>query len=929
MKILKRWWVWYGVCLLVISIVLAVYISGKNDSIKVDQNNLSIDKECLYGIEDKGNGMYSVYLADSEGHMMDSMTWDSLASYQTDIYIRSASYVPGWEEGDLFALMDIDEYGNTSSYKLYQWNHEEKKMDYLLDIVDYCQANEVLTGASADHDTIGFYTISRLSGTKAHYQFSHLEKDGDTYKSVLDGMNEFEIDAIDGYYSDKFGWIVLNEDGDFERYQSRQISKLFQNDGSVIGKNNVLVSIEQDYIIFRNIETSQDVYIPIDHPENMKLMKKAEILPVEGKKFEDYQFFLCRRNPDGSIYSAYLNDQADEMVCYFAEGDSARIVREILYPAQKRLLDGCKTFILFMGMGMFLLVFVWFWLSAYHARMSLYLKILLIMVCLISGVSRVMFDQNYKRIATDITNYEIQNQYRDAINFVSQMDLSIMKRMAEGDQTLTDEEIQGLFQKREVLSPRNIYDMEKRQLSLFSLHLQFYPVYYLYRDKTCYTMSSSGAVGAPVKYTYNIMRTEAVERAVKEKTMVSMTFSESVSNISSLIFPIADEDSKVIGAIEVMQPQEEIDRQILNETTELRHYQIISYVILLSVLIVILYIFLRPIKKLTVMAEQLGSGQLDSRMPIHGNDEISEISSVFNKMADGITSHMGELQRYTDAYSKFLPDEIFQAMGKDNVTEISMGDEANIQAATMVTGTTLYEKMISRQKGQILFDFINDALMIQLPLVKKYGGVVDIFENAGIRSYFAGNPEAALKAAIDVICKLGRVHLELGGVEASFQALIGYGMIHVGVVGSKDRKAIMNLSEEGNLSVYLRKKAEDYGADILVLEEAAKQIPLFGVNYRVRTLGYVRVTSSMSLRLIYEVFDTNKAKMRSAKEQTLEIYEEGVRLFFEGKAVEARNCFVQVLRVNKLDKASQKYFYLCDQYMNENLTDYDRWIEEY
>ncbi len=438
---------------------------------------------------------------------------------------------------------------------------------------------------------------------------------------------------------------------------------------------------------------------------------------------------------------------------------------------------------------------------------------------------------------------------------------------------------------------------------------------------------------ANVQYQYKISKllADAIRKAITEQTMVSIVHYSGAQWVRSLVVPIQKKDGTVLGAIQVLEREDTVQQQIQAVTADLRRYQSLWYGVLLLILMLSIYLFLRPLKILRRMADRLGKGDLSVRMKVMGNDEISEISAVFNQMAEGVGKHLTELQRYTDAYAKFLPNETFRAMGKENITQMTLMSEANMPAVILVTATNLYEEMLPflATKNIYVFDFINDALRVQIPAIARHGGNAGSFEDAGSVAYFTENPEAALQAAIDAVDALNKNELYLEKKKASFQAAIGFGMLHMGVVGIAKRMMVQNISEEENLVKFLRGIAEEYGAEILVLEEAAKQIPAFSENYRVRTLGYVRLSADQSLRLVYEVFDTNDAKMRLGKEQTKEIYEKGIRLFWEGKAAEARNCFVQLLRVNKFDKAAQKYFYLCDQYMNEQRTDYDCWIEEY
>lgn len=48
------------------------------------------------------------------------------------------------------------------------------------------------------------------------------------------------------------------------------------------------------------------------------------------------------------------------------------------------------------------------------------------------------------------------------------------------------------------------------------------------------------------------------------------------------------------------------------------------------------YSLLRPVQALTQAAQQLGKGNLNQRAPVHGNDELAELSRTFNRMAGSL-----------------------------------------------------------------------------------------------------------------------------------------------------------------------------------------------------------------------------------------------------------------------------------------------------
>ncbi|MGH9501217.1 MAG: diguanylate cyclase [Terriglobales bacterium] len=61
---------------------------------------------------------------------------------------------------------------------------------------------------------------------------------------------------------------------------------------------------------------------------------------------------------------------------------------------------------------------------------------------------------------------------------------------------------------------------------------------------------------------------------------------------------------------------------------------------------------LAPIQELRDAALQLGQGKMDTRIPLHSNDELGELAGSFNFMADNLTKLMGERDQVQEALSK-------------------------------------------------------------------------------------------------------------------------------------------------------------------------------------------------------------------------------------------------------------------------------------
>ncbi|WP_326834260.1 HAMP domain-containing sensor histidine kinase [Amycolatopsis rhabdoformis] len=65
---------------------------------------------------------------------------------------------------------------------------------------------------------------------------------------------------------------------------------------------------------------------------------------------------------------------------------------------------------------------------------------------------------------------------------------------------------------------------------------------------------------------------------------------------------------------------------------------------------------LGPVRELRRAAVRLGEGDLDTRLTIHGTDELAEVGKTFNATAESLRHHVGELERMESDARRFVAD---------------------------------------------------------------------------------------------------------------------------------------------------------------------------------------------------------------------------------------------------------------------------------
>lgn len=64
----------------------------------------------------------------------------------------------------------------------------------------------------------------------------------------------------------------------------------------------------------------------------------------------------------------------------------------------------------------------------------------------------------------------------------------------------------------------------------------------------------------------------------------------------------------------------------------------------------------RPVEKVAQVSRQLALGHLDERVPVHGRDEIAQLATSFNTMADSLQHQIRELRSLSRLQQRFVSD---------------------------------------------------------------------------------------------------------------------------------------------------------------------------------------------------------------------------------------------------------------------------------
>ena len=182
---------------------------------------------------------------------------------------------------------------------------------------------------------------------------------------------------------------------------------------------------------------------------------------------------------------------------------------------------------------------------------------------------------------------------------------------------------------------------------------------------------------------------------------------------------------------------------------------VLSVLLAFGLLLVLNRIF-KPLKQISETSKNIADGAYETRLPVYGHDELSEMARSFNHMADEIQRQMTELKDTADKKQQFVDN--FAHELRTPLTAI-YGYAEYMQKAVLTEDDRLsslnYIMSESRRLQTIAFQLLELANLQNNPVICEKLKVSDLF--ASVRQSFYGkfaekNIQVEFRIEIEMIC---------------------------------------------------------------------------------------------------------------------------------------------------------------------------------
>jgi adenylate cyclase len=234
--------------------------------------------------------------------------------------------------------------------------------------------------------------------------------------------------------------------------------------------------------------------------------------------------------------------------------------------------------------------------------------------------------------------------------------------------------------------------------------------------------------------------------------------------------------------------------------------------------------FSRPIRKLGESIKALAMDDFDRRVTVNRNDELGDLSSAFNRMAEDLALK----EKIKDSFGQYVTPEIVDMILENPDNQWMKG--LNVEATVLFVDIRGFTGLAEEKEPEAVIEMLNDHFTRVTDIVIRHGGHLNKFVGDEAMIVFgtpAPNPqhaEAAVRAALDIQAEIARINREMKTGHVSFEVGIGInsGEIVAGNLGSPKRMEYTVIGD--NVNVASRLTALAKGGEILISKQTFESI---------------------------------------------------------------------------------------------------------
>ena len=298
-----------------------------------------------------------------------------------------------------------------------------------------------------------------------------------------------------------------------------------------------------------------------------------------------------------------------------------------------------------------------------------------------------------------------------------------------------------------------------------------------------------------------------------------------------------------------------------------------------------------------------------------------ESAMLYEKNIREVREREEAILRIHEVTKKFVPNEFIRLLGKETLTDVKLGDQAEKIVTVLFTDirdfTSLSEKMTPDENFRFVSSF-NERLG---PVIRMHHGFINQYLGDSIMAIFPRHPDDALNAAVGMQKAVHELNLErqLKGLPI-IRAGIGMhtGPLIMGITGDENRLDAATISDTVNTAARIESLTKYYRSPLLLSGETLRQISDHN-KYHLRHLGKVQLKGKHNLLSIVECIDGYPVEDLEKKMKTLSHFSEAMNYYVNQRFENAIQLFQHIIAANPDDLTAIFFMENASKYLRNGV----------
>ncbi len=298
-----------------------------------------------------------------------------------------------------------------------------------------------------------------------------------------------------------------------------------------------------------------------------------------------------------------------------------------------------------------------------------------------------------------------------------------------------------------------------------------------------------------------------------------------------------------------------------------------------------------------------------------------ESAMLYEKNIQEVREREEAILRIHEVTKKFVPNEFIRLLGKETLTDVKLGDQAEKIVTVLFTDirdfTSLSEKMTPDENFRFVSSF-NERLG---PVIRSHHGFINQYLGDSIMAIFPRHPDDALNAAIGMQKAVHELNIErqLKGLSI-IKAGIGMhtGSLIIGITGDENRLDAATISDTVNTAARIESLTKYYRSPLLLSGETLRQVS-DNSNYHLRHLGKVQLKGKHNLLSIVECIDGYPAEDLEKKMKTLLHFSEAMNCYVNQRFENAIQLFQHIIAADPDDLTAIFFMENASKYLRNGV----------